>query len=83
MQEGGDVLLRPGAAKARPAQRRGAGRTTGEAHRHDGVAPLEEHCQCQRPPPPVCRCLLPRRLRLKKLNLAQLLLDTVIYIFVD
>lgn len=68
MQEGGDVLLRPGAAKNRQAERGRAGGAGEEAHGHHRGAALEERCQCQRHPPPMCRRLLPRFLRLKKLN---------------
>lgn len=80
VQEGSDVLLRPGAAKRHRADRRRAGGAAEEAHRHHRVANMEEHLQCQRHHPPVCCCFLSWFFRLKKLNLAQLLLDAVIYI---
>lgn len=68
MQEGGDVLLWPGAEKSPQAESRGAGRAAEKAHRHLGGATMEEHCQRQCHHTPVCGCFLPRFFRLKKLD---------------
>lgn len=64
MQEGGDVLLRPGAAKSRQADPGGGGGAAEEADGHHGGATVEEHLQRQRHPPPVCGRFLSRLLRL-------------------
>lgn len=71
VQEGSDVLLRPGAEESRQAESRRAGGAAEEPHRHLRGAAVEERLQRQRHHPAVCRCFLSRLFRLK-LNLAQL-----------
>lgn len=72
MQEGADVLLRPGAEKSRQADAGGGGGAAEEADGHHGGAAVEEHLQRQRHPPPVCGRFLSRLLRLTQCLLVTL-----------